>query len=236
MNLLLLDGPGGRTDNRVMIRGRALEHLQRVLGADTGDRVRVGRVNGAMGYGRILHIGPESAELELDLTEAPPPPLPVTLVLALPRPKMLKRILQAVASLGVKQLHLINSYRVEKSYWQTPWLAPDNLRQQLLLGLEQARDTVLPQVTLHNRFKPFVEDQLPALAAGTLALVAHPGSVQRCPVAVAGPVTLAVGPEGGFIDYELEKLREAGLQPVALGPRILRVETAIPVLLSRLVS
>ena len=56
-----------------------------------------------------------------------------------------------------------------------------------------------------------------------------------CPVGpLSSPVTLAVGPEGGFIDYEIGKLCEAGFQPVTLGSRILRVETAIPVILGRL--
>ena len=72
----------------------------------------------------------------------------LALLLALPRPKMLKRVLQSVTSLGVKQLYLLNSYRVEKSYWGSPLLQADKLQEQLLLGLEQACDTILPQVHL----------------------------------------------------------------------------------------
>ncbi|QDR31016.1 RNA methyltransferase, partial [Pseudomonas aeruginosa] len=52
--------------------------------------------------------------------------------------------------------------------------------------------------------------------------------------AVEKPVTLAIGPEGGWIPYEVDKLREAGLHPVQLGERILRVETAVSALLARL--
>ena len=160
--------------------------------------------------------------------------VPLTLLLALPRPKMLKRVLQTVAAMGVPRLVLLNSYRVEKSFWQTPFLEPEAIREQLLLGLEQARDTVLPEVSIEKRFKPFVEDRLPAISAGTLGLVGHPGPYPACPRAVEQHVTLAIGPEGGWIPYEVEKLAAAGLQPVQLGERILRVETAVPALLARL--
>src|SRR5690606_5939828 len=141
---------------------------------------------------------------------------------------------QTVASLGVKEIHLINSYRVEKSFWQTPWLAPEAVREQLLLGLEQCCDTLVPRVYLHKRFKPFVEDELPDIARETRALVAHPYTETPCPWNLREPVTLAIGPEGGFIPYEVEKLVACGFTPVTLGQRILRVETAIPVLVARL--
>lgn len=234
MNLLLVEDHQVRDGCRVLVSGRQLQHLHAILNCSDEDRLRVGRINGNMGHGRILSIRADSAELEVEFREAPPPPLPVTLVLALPRPKMLKRIMQTIAAMGVKQLHLINSYRVEKSFWQSPWLQPDAIREQLILGLEQCRDTVLPEVHLEQRFKPFVEDRLPRLVESGTTLVAHPYCHTPCPVSPTSPVTLAVGPEGGFIDYELEKLRDCGFQQVTLGPRILRVETAVPVLLSRL--
>ena len=152
----------------------------------------------------------------------------------MPRPKMFRRILQHCATLGVPEIILLNSVRVEKSFWQTPFLQPEVVRDNLLLGLEQARDTVLPAVRIEKRFKPFVEDSLPGIIDGRLALVAHPGNFPACPRGIDQPLTLAIGPEGGWVPYEVDKLIEAGMQPVQLGDRILRVETAVTALVSRL--
>jgi|TARA_B110000459_G_C16312713_1_gene359937 RsmE family RNA methyltransferase len=136
--------------------------------------------------------------------------------------------------MGVKKIYLINSSRVEKSFWQSPFLKPEALEEQLILGLEQARDTVMPEIFLRKLFKPFVEDELGEIVAGSKALVAHPIAAAACPVDSQSPITLAIGPEGGFIPYEVEKLIEVGFQSVHLGPRILRVENAVPALISRL--
>lgn len=234
MNLLLLEEADFVAPDRAVLQGRRLKHLHEVHRAEAGDQLRVGSLGGLMGRGTLLALDEQHAELQVELDQQPPAKLPLTLLLALPRPKMLKRVLQTVAAMGVPRLVLLNSYRVEKSFWQTPFLEADAIREQLILGLEQARDTVLPEVTIEKRFKPFVEDRLPQIAAGTLGLVGHPGDYPACPRALSEPVTLAIGPEGGWIPYEVEKLGEAGLAPVQLGERILRVETAVTALLARL--
>jgi RsmE family RNA methyltransferase len=136
--------------------------------------------------------------------------------------------------MGVKKIVLINSYRVEKSFWQSPFLEAESIRNALILGLEQARDTVMPEVLNRPRFKPFVEDELPGIIEGTLPLVAHPSATVPCPVSVNRQVTMAIGPEGGFIPYEIEKLVSCGFQSVRLGERILSVETAVPFIISKL--
>jgi RsmE family RNA methyltransferase len=134
----------------------------------------------------------------------------------------------------VKKIILLNCFRVEKSFWQSPFLGEEATKEQLILGLEQARDTVLPEVLLRPLFKPFVEDELPALIKETLPLVAHPHATAQCPRDVKRTVTLAIGPEGGFIPYEIEKLIACGFSPVQMGERILSVETAVPALIARL--
>ena len=89
---------------------------------------------------------------------------------------------------------------------------------------------------LEPLFKPWVEDRAPALASGARALIAHPAAARdlaSVPVAAEERVVLAVGPEGGFIAYEVEALERAGFLPVTLGPRRLRVETAAVALLAQ---
>lgn len=234
MNLLLLEEADFIAADRVILRDRRLVHMQEVHRAAVGDSLRVGRIGGLMGNAELLRLESGEAELQISLDQPPPAKLPLTLLLALPRPKMLRRVLQTVASMGVPRVVLVNSYRVEKSFWQTPFLEPEAVREQLILGLEQARDTVLPEIIIEKRFKPFVEDRLPAQAQGTLGLVGHPGDYPSCPRGLDQPVTLAIGPEGGWIPYEVDLLAKAGLQPVQLGARILRVETAVTALLARL--
>jgi RsmE family RNA methyltransferase len=234
MNLILLFPEDFVAPGRVRLQGRRLRHVREVHRAAVGDELCVGLEGGRIGRGRVLALDGDGLEMMVELETDPPPLLPVTLVLALPRPKMLKRILVTATSMGVKTIYLINSFRVEKSFWNSPLLSAEKLVEPLILGLEQARDTVLPQIYLHRLFKPFVEDELPAICAGTTALLAHPAGDAPCPRVPPGPVTLAIGPEGGFIPYEAEMLQGCGFSAVTLGERILRVETAVPVLLSRL--
>jgi RsmE family RNA methyltransferase len=234
VNLLLLEEADFISADRVVLRDRRLTHMQEVHRSEVGDSLRVGRVGGLLGSAQLLRLEPREAELSVSFDREPPAKLPLTLVLALPRPKMLRRVFQTVATMGVPKVILVNSYRVEKSFWQTPFLEPGAIREQLILGLEQARDSVLPEIVIEKRFKPFVEDRLPAIVEGTLGLVGHPGDYPACPRAVNEPVTLAIGPEGGWIPYEVDLLRESGLNPVQLGDRILRVETAVTALLARL--
>ncbi len=233
--MLLLDPGETAADGVARIAGARLAHLQQVQRFVVGDRIRVGELGGRLGYADILAIEASGALLHVHWNAAPPPAMPCTLVLALPRPKMLKRILVDATSLGVKRICFINSYRVEKSFWSSPLLAPDAIAEKCRLGLEQAIDTVLPQVTLHSRFRPFVEDELPAIVGDSRALVAHPQGDTSCPRGVGGAVTLAIGPEGGFIPFEVDLLRTAArFEAVTLGARVLRVDTVVPTLLGRL--
>ncbi len=236
MNLLLLESHDLISTDVAVIRDHRLHHVRDVQRARTGDTLKAGLLNGRMGRAEILTLDQKQATLRLVLNEPAPDPLPLTLILALPRPKMLRRCLRMVAELGIKQLYLVNSFRVEKSYWQSPLLAEDEIHRALLKGLEQAKDTRLPQVEIRRRFKPFVEDELPGLLQDRQGLVAHPyaGSAGNPVLPLAQPALICIGPEGGFIPYEVEKLVVAGCLPLRLGERIYRVETVLPLLAGRL--
>ncbi len=220
--------------DRVRITGRRFDHVLKVHRAAVGDELCVGLLNGPIGKGRVVRIDPSSLEMDVRLDQTPPAKLPLALVLALPRPKVLRRVLRSASAMGVRRIVLINCFRVEKSYWQSPFLTEARVREQLVLGLEQAKDTALPEIMLRPKFKPFVEDELRDMAKGTQALVAHPNALSPCPRGSDRAVTLVIGPEGGFLPYEIDKLVSCGFTPVSMGDRILSVETAVPALIARL--
>ena len=228
MNLLLLEPGELRDDGTARLAGRRALHAREVLGTAAGARLRVGLVGGLLGEAEVLSSTREELVLAARLGSPPPPAVPLQLLLAMPRPKVLRRVLQAVASLGVKRVVLCGSYRVERSYFGTPVLAPERLRGELLLGLEQGGDTVLPRVEVRRLLKPLVEDELEELLPAPVRLLAHPREAGPLPPPPAGgEVALAIGPEGGFTAYEVDLLGAHGYRAFSLGPRVLRVDTAV---------
>lgn len=236
MNLILITEGDFVSSSQIKLTDHRAKHIHQVHQAEPGRRLKVGRLNGLMGLGEVVEATKEgtlfSVTLNVELTQQPPQKLPLTVILALPRPKMLRRIIQSLTALGVEHLVLINSYRVEKSYWQSPFF--EQLDEYVQLGLEQAVDTVPMTIQLEKRFKPFVEDRMPELIAAKKALVAHPYVSAACPRDIDEPLVLAIGPEGGFIQYEVDKLMDAGFLAVTLGQRIQKVETVLPQLIGRL--
>ena len=238
MNLLLLEAEDFTAPSQVHLNGRRAEHVHETLKVHPGQTLRVGRRNGLLGVGTVRHSSRSELTLDVVLTDPPPPRAGVDVVLAMPRPKALKKVLPALASLGVSRIVLLNAAKVEKSYFTSKFLTPEAVAELLSQGLEQAQDTVAPEVQLAPRFRVFVEDVLPTWEPGSRRLLAHPhgapplGSVtfasaeQRC--------VIAIGPEGGWVPFELDLLQAQGFEPFSLGPRTLRVETVVPYLLGQL--
>ena len=233
MNLLLLTAQQLDADQATLTDSRQLKHIQEHLKLAVGDTIKVGVRDGLKGHAVVQQIDHQQLVLsDIQLNQVSPAKPPLTLILALPRPKVLRRVIMDAVTLGVQHLVLLHSYRVDKSYWQTPFL--NQIDDFILLGLEQAGDTVWPTISLKKRFRPFVEDELPLLCQDKVALVAHPYADQMAPTNIQQPCVLVVGPEGGFIPFEVDLLAANGCTPVALGGRILRTETAVPVLIGRL--
>ena len=234
MNLLLLH-PDQRLDGDLWrLNDRQASHVRTVLKLAPGDHCRAGLLNEGTGKARIESMENNKIEISLKVDSSSIPALPLKLLLALPRPKMLKRLLVDAASLGIKHITLVNAAKVDKSYWQTPNLKADLLAEKLLLGLEQAGDPVMPELRLAPRFRPFVEDELDAWAGSGQRLLAHPGPFADMPRGLAGPATLAIGPEGGWTPFEVALLEQQGFGCHRFGSRILRVETALPALVGAL--
>ena len=237
MNLILVQ-PEEVLSSQVRLTDRRADHLRKILKVKTGDTVKVGIIGGMMGAGVVSATSRQEVVLLIRVENPPPSKLGLKLILALPRPIMLKRVLAQAAALGIDHLFLVNASRVEKSFFEASPVKNGDFLPFLLNGLEQAIDTIAPTVSVHSRFKPFVEDILPALVA-SLKLIAHPdsgpGLAGLAPCAkVAGPTLLAIGPEGGWLDYEVAKFQESGFQSFSLGPRILRVDTAVPAITAQL--
>ena len=242
MNCILLPPVNVIGDSAYIDNSAQIEHVNRVLGSKVGDTLKIGQLEGNLGSAIITDITPERILLgEINLTTAPPPKLNLTVVLALPRPKVLRRLIMDMTALGVRDIILINSYRTQKSYWQSPMLS--RLDEFVLEGLQQGVDTVAPRINLQKRFKPFVEDELAQLISNR-AIVAHPygelsfsqymqqQGTESSQVSIL-PSMVFIGAEGGWIDYEVELLAEQGCKAVHLGKRILRTEAAVNAILGQ---
>lgn len=233
MNIVLLEPEDVQETLWVIHQPRQYEHIIQHLKLNVGDRLKVGVRHQARYLVEIKKIDADKIWISPIQQEPTPAKLAVTLIVALPRPKVLRRIVMDSVTLGVDKLILIHSYRVDKSYWQTPFLK--QLDHYVTLGLEQAGDVVVPKIELYPRFKPFVEDILPQMIdKDRPAYLAHPYAETAMPYAIDHPCSIIIGPEGGFIPYEVDLLTKNGCQAYHLGNRILRTETAISYLLGRL--
>ena len=248
MNLLLLDRLEIDATGIARIGGTRARHLRQVLKVQTGQDVRVGVVDGAAGTGRVIATEDDHVVLRCALEAQPMPRPRADVLLALPRPKVLRRLWAQLAALGVGQIMLTNAERVERNYFDTHVLDPGCYRPLLIEGMQQARDTRIPLVSVHRRLKVLVEDDLDGLFHGGVRLLAHPsGDGERAPdgprppgVTLSGIATrqageralLAIGPEGGWTPFEQQLLAAHGFQAVDMGRRTLRSDTACVALLA----
>lgn len=237
MNLILLGPADVDADGHATLRDGRAAHVRTVLRAVAGDTIRIGLVDGPAGTGTITSIDAGAVRLLCKFEAAPMARPRIDLLLALPRPKVMNRLWAQLAAIGVGRIILTNAARVERPYFDTHVLDPAHYRPLLIDGLQQARDTWVPQVSIHRQFRILVEDDLDTIEGDTIRLVADPAASTPLADVVRDDgserrLLVAIGPEGGWNAFELELLTAHGFTPIGMGARTLRSDTACIALLA----
>lgn len=237
MNLIILHPDELDADGRCVLTDDRAQHIRTILRAETGRTLRVGLLNGPLGTGRVEKVDRQAVFLKCEFEDNVPPKPRIDLLLAMPRPKVMKRLWAQLAALGVGRIVLLRAEKVERYYFDSHVLDPEFYTKLLIEGLQQAKCIHLPEVLIRSRFKPFVEDELDALFPKHLKLLADPSGENRLADFVPSGersrrTVIAIGPEGGWTTYELDRLTEHGFQLVGMGSRILRSDTAVISLVS----
>ena len=236
MNIILLKRHDFiHNSNSVLIQDERFIHIFQVLNPNVGQSLKVGLLGGRCGYGIVESINSKGVVLNVVLNELAPHRHPIDIILALPRPKMLRRILRTIAEYGVDNLHLINSARVEKSFWQSPLLHPEKIHDALMAGMERSKDTIMTNVFLHQRFRPFIEDELLEICGDRNCWLTDMNAT-RSAVDIdisSKPSVVMIGPEGGFVPFETQLAISTIAQPIHLGGRTLSVDTAVTTVLAQ---
>ena len=223
------------------------EHVLNVLHGEVGQVLKTGEVDGKIGTGVIAAI--EQSEqsnnpkvsVRCDHTEPSRRPW-VDLILAPPRPRVMKRLLPQLATLGVGRIVLVGAKKVEKDFWGATLLKEENYRPLLVDGLMQAGTSILPTLETRRNFRKFVKEELDVRFPASTRIVAHPYGAASCQTIEQSEqsnnqtLLLAIGPEGGWTDDEVALLEEHGFARYSLGSRILRTDTATIALLAQLMQ
>lgn len=242
MNLIILFPDDAVAKDCYQLDDHRAEHVRSVLKSEVGDSLKVGLLNGPIGTAKVIQIDESIVKLQCDeLVEQPPPVPTVDLIVALPRPQTLKKVLIVSATMGVRQIHLIRANRVEKSFFHSPLLEPENYTRFLIEGMSQGSLTRLPEVTIHDRFRLFVEECVPHLHienGGATSLLLANLEAESGILQLVKPnhkhIVIAIGPEGGWVPFETEMMHTAGFESFSLGRFVLRVEQAVTAALSQL--
>jgi 16S rRNA (uracil1498-N3)-methyltransferase len=241
MNLIILTEADRVVESTFRLSDHRAVHIHSVLRLGIGDTVSVGLLNGPQGTAHVVQVESESVELTCDNWREIAPPTPeIDLICALPRPQTLKKVLLTCAMMGVRSLHLIRANRVERSYFQSPLMQTENQLPFLIEGLSQGKLTRLPMVSVHDRFRRFFEDELDQIGCDpgpeSLRLLCSPDTKTSLDTVYdkgARQMLISVGPEGGWVSFEIELMQSVGFHPFTLGRWTLRVEHAVTAALSQ---
>jgi len=226
----------GGCPERVWLSGAEAHHLIHVMRAKPGTRVVLFDGSGAEFPARVERVGRAEIELAVLSCEQIDRELSLEIILgvALPKGGRQRWLVEKAVELGISR---IVPLRTTRSVAKPAKQMLGRLRRSVIEASKQCGRNRLMEIAEPQDWQEFVAGD-PGTA---VRLLAHPcGNDSPCrPLAVhdvSGPVVLAIGPEGGFIDDEVSMAIAAGWRPVDLGPRILRVETAAVLLVAMVVT
>ena len=238
MNIIILAKYDKVDETTYTISDNRANHIIKILKSDIGDVLEIGLLNDSIGKAEVLEIDKISVKLKIiELSKLEDEPTQIDIICALPRPQTLKKVLNTIATMGASNLYLIRSEKVEKSYFHSPLLEEKNYSKYLLEGLSQGKRVNLPQVSIHKKFKPFFENNILQNDNDTVKLLAHPNEesfLNNKMLNGKNKIVLAIGPEGGWNDFEINFMVEKGFEKYKLSQNILRVETAVTAALAQI--
>jgi 16S rRNA (uracil1498-N3)-methyltransferase len=211
----------------VELAADAAHHALKVLRVGAGDTATL--FDGRGGQWRAtLNPAGKSLRATLDAFDDADceSPLALTLVQGLPAGDKMDLVVQKAVEMGVRRIQPVAAKRsVVRLSGERAERRVEHWRNIAIAACEQSGRNRVPAVA------PILDlPQYLGIAAqeNALRFVCAPGvSVRlRDLPAPEGPVSLLVGPEGGFEEGELLAARAAGFRAIALGPRVLRTETA----------
>lgn len=241
MNLILLFPEDFVSEAVVRLTDYRATHIREIHRAPVGKNLRVGLAGGGIGEGKVVRIDGDVVDLEVKVPVGKAEAPALSLILALPRPQTLKKVLEGIGAAGVRELTLINTERVQKSFFSSKLLKDDAWMHHLRLGMEQGSNTYLTEVTVKPSFKEFFKDAAGTLPEDAVRLMTHPTTERTLwdtpvgkPHRRGQPIICAVGPEGGWLEAEVEQFKKNGFEIVSLGNTIHRVENAVMALLAQI--
>jgi RsmE family RNA methyltransferase len=237
MNIILFETvPSGQ----VILKSENAEifdHIVRILKLKEGDVFRMGIINQSEGTATVKSIDSESIAFDYSATSVPSL-YPVTLLVAQVRPICMKRILREAVSLGAGRIILCTSDTGEKSYRNSTLYSTGEYKWYLEEGAMQSAHAGLPEVVFADNVTEAVKALGDVNDTSLYLLDNVVGAENLSSCNPCSKAVVAIGPERGWSDRERRVFRENGFEPVLLGSRVLRTETAcstgLAVLLSRM--
>lgn len=228
------------SSGKAILTGARAEYVSTWHDLAAGIEVEALLYGRAIGRAKILTVKSERIEAQVVFDRKPPVRSNATLIVAVPRPQTVKKVLETSASLGINALFFIRTEKVQKSYLQSKSLTEHEIQHHITRGLEQACDPIAPKVAIHmGTFPQFIKENTPQLTSNdTCFLVADTRAETSSLIGKVyknqKQIVLALGPESGWSKKEVVKFKELGAHCISLGPRVLRVETALAVTLGQI--